>query len=235
MIRVREGTFPLSHSLNDFHSQSKSVEDTLFAINKLGSGPPPPISESLYGVDKADPQPSSYPAETTFFLRTSASKPLFLGAMGSTYFRLQALKSAENVRSLRISALNGYTGTCKKIWDVGGISSFPLDLNAFVADPGTPFYLRFYDSFDPITFFRPGSPFSSVLMYMVPRSFAWKAGFTYSFTGKVIRFKFGDGWSFTVEYVSFPNVSLGVEWDKVPLTVIPNSSDTTDFVVFQSS
>lgn len=235
MIRVRDGTFPLSHLLNDFHSQTSSVGDTLFALNKRGSRPPPSADLGLYGVDKADPQPFPYPADTTFFLRTSASRPLLLGTMGTTYFRINAIKSAENIRSLQFTALSAYTGNCKKVWNVDGIQNFPLDLNAFIADPGKPFYLRFFDSFDLVEFFRPGSPFSSVLMYVVPRSFAWKPGFTYSFAGKVIRFKFGENFVFTVEYISFPTVSLGVIWDRVPLTVIPKSPDTVDFVVFQSS
>lgn len=208
--------------------------DTSFALNKLS--PPTTGDVGLYGVDKSDPQPPTYPALTTFFLRTSASKPVFLGTMGSSYLYMSALKDVNNFLSINVSLRSQYTGTCKKVWDGGSLQNFPMDLNAFQPDPGNLYYIRFYDSFDKLDFFKPASTSNSVKIYAVPSSFAWRPNTSYPVPGKVIRFSFGNGWQVTLEYVNIaPTVNLGDKWDGSTFTVRTDTSqNTSDFIVFQS-
>jgi len=221
MIRVREGDFPLSHILNGFHSKSPNVVDDLYAINVYGTTPPPSTDLGLYGVDIADPQPSSYPASTTFLLRTSVSKPLILNSsVGSCYFQINLIRDGGNL-SFSIAFRRQYTGVVKRVWNAGELIKYPWDLNNFQPSPGTPYYLRFYDSFDPLDFFlvRRNNLDIPGALFAVPRTLGWVANQTYyPATNKKIILALIEGEGVSLSYgLPFTEFQTGLKWDGSPI------------------
>jgi len=231
MIRVRLGEFPISHNLNDFHSQSDSVVDAAFAVNKYGTLPPSSTDLGLYGVDKADPQPFSYPEETTFFLRTSVLQPLVPSSVGTSYIAMNLIKNSQNAISYSVAVRHQYTGTVKKVWDAGELLNFPLDLNQFQPSPGTPYYIRFFDSFDRVKFFfRKIDTLSDAALVVVPQSFGWVENTQYTWNEKIIFFSLNAG-EVSLSYGTFePTYSLGFEWTGSLI----DSITTAKFYVIQS-
>lgn len=168
MIRVVPASSSLSSNLNSFH-KTVVVTDNKFAVNITSSAPPPP---GVFGVDKADPQPTFYPVNTTFFLSTSASRPLTVGlSVGSTYFVLTPGKLA-GVDSLEILASGGYSGSVQKVYDGTSLGNFPLDISLFVDPPRGVYYLRLFDASDSVQLWQSNglSNTTNVWLAAVPAS-----------------------------------------------------------------
>jgi hypothetical protein len=154
MIRVFSGRSPLSSQFNSFH-QTVAVTDGKFAVN---AGTSAPALSGAFGVDKADPQPTSYPANTTFFISTSASRPLTVGSsVGSTYFLLTPGMNAVVDTSMTIQVEGGYSGSVQKVFNGNVITEYPLESSLFVDPPLGVYYLRLYDESDPVDLWESGN------------------------------------------------------------------------------
>jgi hypothetical protein len=187
MIRVFSDPSPLSTNLNSFH-KTAAVSDGKFAINSASLIPPTP-SSGVFGVSVADPQPTFYPTNTTFYARVSASKPLTQNlTVGSAYFIITpGFKSVNNVS---IQGQRGYSGGINKVYRNDTLPEFPLDPSLFVDPPRGIYYLRLYDDFDNVVTFQDTDTLDSQRFVAVaPASLGLDEGSLRTYRGTVRRIR----------------------------------------------
>jgi hypothetical protein len=135
MIRVGEGN-SFKHVLGPFHA-TQTVSSG-FYVPVTTAAPPPPKIEGVVGTAVADPQPSPYPNETTFFIR--GYSPLVQGqSVGTTYLTIDVSAAQQ----FSVTFNSGYTGVVRKVWDVQKEEIFERQLTGIYP---LRFFLRHKDS-----------------------------------------------------------------------------------------